>query len=64
MHELSYDRYHDKADRIYRLAVSMNFGGTEGEIGVVGAPVAAALINDYPEVVDAIRFQQTGGKTF
>ncbi len=61
MHELSYDRYHEKADRIFRLAVSMNFGGTEGEIGVVGAPTAAALVNDYPEVVDAIRFQQTGG---
>lgn len=59
-HELSYDRYHEKADRIYRLAVSLNFGGTEGEIATVGAPAAAALVNDYPEVLDATRFQSTG----
>jgi len=26
-HELSYDRYHDKADRIYRIAVSVRMGG-------------------------------------
>ena len=59
-HELSYDRYHEKADRIYRLAVSLDFGGSGGEIAVVGAPTAAALVNDYPEVLDATRFQSTG----
>jgi len=59
-HELSYDRYHEKADRIYRLALSINFGGTEGEIATAGAPAAKAIVNDYPEVMDATRFQQTG----
>ena len=57
-HELSYDRYHEKANRIYRLTMSFSFGGTVGDIATVGAPVAAALVNDYPEVVDAMRFQQ------
>lgn len=59
-HELSYDRYHEKADRIYRLAISIDIGGTEGEVATVGAPAAEALVNDYPEVLDATRFQRTG----
>lgn len=59
-HELSYDRYHEKADRIYRLAVSIRMGGNELERAIVGAPTAAALVNDFPEVEDAVRLRSGG----
>lgn len=60
--ELSYDRYHEKADRIYRLAVSIRMGGNELERAIVGAPTAAALVNDFPEVEDAVRFRSGGNR--
>jgi putative ABC transport system permease protein len=48
--ELSYDNYHEKADRIYRLAESETFGGVSARLAVapfVSAPTFAAEI---PEV--------------
>ena len=70
-HELSYDRYHEKVDRLHRVTVSLRFGGTEGEAGVVGRPTAQALVDDYPEVETAVRVTETsnwfvryGDKTF
>ncbi len=62
-HELSYDRYHAKADRIYRLAVSVRMGGNELDRAIVGAPTAAALVSDFPEVADAVRLK-TGGNWY
>ena len=62
-HELSYDRYHEKADRIYRVAVSVRLGGNELDRAIVGAPTAAALVSDFPEVEDAVRLK-TGGNWY
>jgi putative ABC transport system permease protein len=62
-HELRYDRYHEKADRIYRLAVSIRMGGNELERAIVGAPTAQAMIDDFPEVEDAVRLK-TGGNWY
>ncbi len=53
--EISYDRYHEKANRIYRLAFSGNIGGSEYRTAAVAAPTASALINDFPEVEQATR---------
>jgi len=54
--ELSYDRYHEKADRIYRLVDSFD---AEGELSrdfaLSSAPFAPTLIEDFPEVEDAVR---------
>lgn len=60
-HELSYDRYHKKAGRIYRM-VSHGKWGTE-KFDITGTPglAAAALKNDFPEVEDAIRVHAEGG---
>jgi len=54
-HELSYDRFHANADRIYRLAVSANFAGNTFRAPLACYPAALALKQDYPEVVDAVR---------
>ena len=45
-HEISFDDYHEDADRIYRVA--MNLG--ENETARISGPLAATLMSDYPEV--------------
>ena len=58
--ELSYDRYNELADRTYRVTMSFKFGGREGNVAVVAPPTAQTLIDEFPEVVDAVRFRQRG----
>jgi putative ABC transport system permease protein len=58
--ELSYDRHHENRDRVYRLAADIVFGGDEMQLAVAPAPMAQALLDDYPEVVSAVRFRRQG----
>ena len=58
--ELSYDKWNEKADRIYRLTSEINFGGSHQHFAVAPAPLAEALINDFPEVETAVRFRDYG----
>ncbi|MCB0845635.1 MAG: ABC transporter permease, partial [Bacteroidetes bacterium] len=60
--ELSYDKFNDKADRVYRVFADMKFGQMDGEIAVVSAPMAKTLVQDYPEVETATRFRAQGSK--
>ena len=53
--EMSYDAYHTHADRIYRLALNLKWSGDEHHIAGVAAVTAQAVVNDYPEVEDAVR---------
>ena len=53
--ELSFDRFHEKADRIYRLVLDGNFSGNDLQAPVSPAPMAAAMVRDFPEVVTAAR---------
>lgn len=59
-HELSFDKYHTNADNIYRLDFKGSLNGSDFDLALVGPPVAEAIKNDYPEVVDALRFRQRG----
>lgn len=59
-HELSYDKFHEKHDQIYRVAVKWELEG-ESQIGqTTPAPVAPALLNDLPEVKQAVRVESQG----
>jgi putative ABC transport system permease protein len=58
--ELSYDRYNQKTDRIFRMTAYLRFGGLEGNIGSVPAPLAAALKQEFPEVLETARFRGQG----
>jgi putative ABC transport system permease protein len=58
--ELSYDRFNEKADRIYRIAFKANIDGGKIFEGNVMPPVAAVLKNDYPEVEEATRLNLNG----
>jgi putative ABC transport system permease protein len=59
--ELTYDRFHDKADRIYRVWISGSMPATEMRHAVTAPPMAEAMLNDYPEVEQAVRLRQSGG---
>lgn len=58
--ELSYDRYHKKTDRIYRLGLDADLGGNQILMPISTAPAAPTLVQNYPEILDAVRFQRMG----
>lgn len=55
--ELSYDRNHKNADRIFRLGLDANMGGTAVVTPISNVPSAPTLIQLYPEVLDAVRIR-------
>jgi putative ABC transport system permease protein len=57
-HELSYDSYHDKKDRIVRINSTLRTPETDN-VAVASAPamLASALRTNYPEVETAVRFE-------
>ncbi len=59
--ELSYDRYHEKADRIYRIHSYIRFGGNDLNLAVSADPMGAALKNDYPQVEEFTRLYASNG---
>ncbi len=52
--ELSFDRYHENADHIYRVAGQRV--GSNKPSSVMPAPLAPAMMAEFPEVVSATRF--------
>jgi putative ABC transport system permease protein len=58
--ELNYDQYHEKSDRIHRVTMEALFGGNHFNMAVTPAPMAAALMSDYPDVEAATRFRTSG----
>jgi putative ABC transport system permease protein len=54
-HELSYDRYHEKKDRIYRL-VSKVQGASYEAVAKVPGPWSIAAKKDFPEIEQIARF--------
>jgi len=59
--EISYDRYNEKADRIYRINNMVKFGGNENTYAASPAPAAPALKNDFPEIEQVVRLIKSGG---
>jgi putative ABC transport system permease protein len=62
--ELNYDAFNEKAGRIYRVAGSFFYGGRNFDIAVAPAPMAQALVDEFPEVDNAVRFRQSGKYIF
>jgi len=61
INEMTYDRFHEKADRIYRIWISGSMPATEMRHAVSSPPMAEALLNDYPEVEQVVRMRKAGG---
>ena len=53
--ELSYDRFHTKADRIYRVGLNGKIAGQDMHVAVTCPPLAEATVSEFPEVEMATR---------
>ncbi len=53
--ELRYDRFHTKADRIYRVGLVGKIAGQEVQTTNTCPPMAFTFIEEFPEVVNATR---------
>ena len=62
-YELSYDRFHEKGNRLYLLTEEVNWGNGWGETWQTAAPIGPAMRDEFPEVEQACRltpwFSQT-----
>lgn len=58
--ELSFDKFNEKSDRIYRVDVDLKFGGAEQKFAVNCAPLAFNMVSEYPQIENAVRFKNYG----
>jgi len=59
--EISYDKFHDNFDYLYRVTVEETTGDKITHMPSAPYPLGPSLQNDYPEVIDYCRY--TGGYT-
>lgn len=71
IHELRYDRFHENAGRVYRIAVDALVGNTAIYQTFTPAPMARALYDEFPEIESVTRIAawddlqfEYGEKTF
>jgi len=60
LHELSYDKFHNNYEIIYRVKVVGRMAGSELDQAVTCAPLAKTLMKDYPEISMATRVTRMG----
>lgn len=56
--ELSYDRFHSNAERIYRVERRVDFRDLHGQVPVTSGAYGPALVNDYPEIENYVRLHR------
>ena len=62
--EISFDKFHEKANRIYRINADIRFGGTDLKLAVSCDPMGATLKNEYPQVEQFVRIYASDGPKF
>ena len=55
--ELSYDRFHADADRIYRVGIKGRLADQDFNMATAPEPMAAALVEEVPEIEAAVRIR-------
>ncbi len=60
LHELSYDKFHSNHENIYRVFIKGEMSGQSLDGSTTASPMAAALLNDYPEVENVARIGRFG----
>ncbi len=63
--ELSYDRFHEKADQIYRVMMKIHIGANQFDVTRGPCPLSEAMLKDFPEVENSVRLftQQSRRRT-
>ena len=59
-YEISFDQYHEKKDRIYRVILNGRLGGQEALAAFTASPVGPAMLNEFPEVENFLRLNNWG----
>ncbi len=62
--ELSYDQFHENADRIYQTGMRGLIGGQALEIATTSTPMGPAMLEDFPEVENMVRVKSMGRTLF
>jgi len=60
--ELSYDRYHEKADRIYRVNTHINIKDRDMHFGATAHVQGPMLQAEFPEIENHVRFSDYGSQ--
>ncbi|MDR6568788.1 ABC transporter permease [Chitinophaga ginsengisegetis] len=60
--ELSYDRYNENADRIFRVALKVRLNGDNVGGPILGASAAQDLQQEFPEVLKTTRIRNQAGE--
>jgi putative ABC transport system permease protein len=55
LHEISYDKFHHRAERIFRVRLNLDLNGVLYQEPSIPFPAAAAFVRDFPEVEQAVR---------
>lgn len=63
-HELSYDKFHAKANEIYRIALHGKIGDSPIDWATTTASVGPLMVDEFPEVLDAVRFKYPDKNVF
>ncbi|MCE7991828.1 MAG: FtsX-like permease family protein [Roseivirga sp.] len=59
--EISYDKYHVKADRIQRVVSNLTVPGSYFEFALTPPNLGKNFVKDFPEVLDQVRLMDSGG---
>jgi putative ABC transport system permease protein len=62
--ELSYDKYNEKHERIYRIESDFTVGGKHDRFAIVPVPMGPALKLEFPEVEEFCRIYEAGNTLF
>jgi len=62
--ELSFDRFHEHADRLYRVEEDQYYSGEVYHVNVTPYPSGPVWKDEIPEIEDACRYQWPSGLLF
>ena len=63
-HELSFDRFHENADTLYRVEQDQFYSGETYHVNVTPYPMGPGLEEEIPEIIDASRYSGIGTMLF
>ena len=60
--ELSFDKFHEKGDQVYRIALERKYPGRSTSYAIIPQTIGEAIRKEFPEVLESTRlFNFTGG---